>query len=177
MVTVSEGVTIRPATREDVQAILVIYNAAIQEPASAYEDTPHTLNQREEWFDHFSNRNFPILVAEWDDLVVGWGSLGPHQERTGFRFTGSMAVYVDKLYRRRGIGGKLLEALLESGRQRKLHTVLAVIDSQNEQSLVLHKEHGFTQSGLLREAGCKFGEWRDAVYLQRHLDDRSAPEA
>lgn len=176
MVAVSEGVTIRPARRKDVQAILVIYNAAVQEPASAYEDAPHTLSQREMWFDHFSNRDFPIVVAELDDIVVGWGSLGPHQERTGFRFTGSVAVYVDKMYRRRGFGGQLLEALLEAGRQRKLHAVLAVIDSQNGPSLELHQKHGFTQAGVLREAGCKFGEWRDAVYLQRLLDDRPVPE-
>ena len=176
VVAVSEGVTIRPARREDVQAILVIYNAAVQEPASAYEDAPHTLSQREMWFDHFSNRDFPIVVAELDDIVVGWGSLGPHQERTGFRFTGSVAVYVDKMYRRRGFGGQLLEALLEAGRQRQLHAVLAVIDSQNGPSLELHQEHGFTQAGVLREAGCKFGEWRDAVYLQRLLDDRPVPE-
>jgi len=176
VVAVSEEVTVRPAIRKDVSAILVIYNAATQEPASAYEDTPHTLSQREEWFDHFSNRNFPIMVAVWDGIVVGWGSLGPHQERSGFRFTGSVAVYVDKLYRRRGIGSQLLQALLETGRQRKLHTVLAVIDSENGPSMKLHKEHGFTQAGVLREAGCKFGEWRDAVYLQCHLDDRSTPE-
>ena len=176
MVAVSEGVVIRPATRKDVPAILVIYNAATQEPASAYEDTPHTLSQREEWFDHFSNRNFPIMVAERAGIVVGWCSLGPHQERTGFRFTGSAAVYVDKLYRRRGVGGQLLEAILEAGRQRKLHTVLAVVDSENEPSLKMHKEHGFTQAGVLREAGCKFGEWRDVIYLLYHLDDRPAPE-
>jgi len=175
VVAVSEGVTIRPATRKDLQAILVIYNAAVQEPASAYEDTPHTLSQREEWFDHFSNHNFPILIADCNDIVIGWGSLGPHQSRSGFRFTGSVAVYVDKLYRRRGIGSQLLEALLEEGRQRRLHTVLAVVDSENESSLELHKEHGFTQAGVLREAGCKFGEWRDVVYLQCHLDDRPIP--
>jgi len=174
---VSEEVIVRPAIRKDVSAILVIYNAATQEPASAYEDTPHTLSQRKEWFDHFSNRNFPIMVAVWDGIVVGWGSLGPHQERSGFRFTGSVAVYVDKLYRRRGIGSQLLQALLEAGRQRKLHAVLAVIDSKNGPSLDLHKVHGFIQAGILREAGCKFGEWRDVVYLQYLLDDRPAPEA
>lgn len=173
----SDGVIIRKAIRKDVQAMLVIYNAATQEPASAYEDVPHTLSQREEWFDYFSNRNFPIIVAECDGVVVGWGSLGPHQERAGFRFTGSVAVYVDKMYRRRGIGGQLLKAMLEEGRQRKLHTVLAVIDSGNGPSLALHQQHGFSQAGVLKEAGCKFGEWRDAVYLQCLLDNRPVPEA
>ena len=176
MVFVSESVIIRKATSEDLQAILVIYNAATQEPASAYEDKPQTLVQREEWFDYYSKRNFPIMVAEHDGIVVGWGSLGPHQERAGFRFTGSVAVYVEKMYRRRGIGSLLLKALLEAGRQRKLHTVLAVIDSKNGPSLGLHRQHGFVEAGVLKEAGCKFGEWRDAVYLQYLLDDRPVPE-
>ena len=172
----SEGVIIRKATSEDLQAILVVYNTATQEPASAYEDMPQTLVQREEWFDYYSKRNFPIMVAEYDGIVVGWGSLGPHQERAGFRFTGSVAVYVEKMYRRRGIGSLLLKALLEAARQRKLHTVLAVIDSKNGPSLWLHREHGFVEVGLLKEVGCKFGEWRDVVYLQHLLDDRPVPE-
>ena len=91
---VSDEVIIRPSAREDVPEILLIYNATVREPAAAYEDVPHTLAQREEWFDHFAGRNFPILVAESGDAIVGWGSLGPHQERMGFRFTGGVAVYV-----------------------------------------------------------------------------------
>ena len=42
----SETVTIRAARREDVPAILVIYNATVKEPAAAYEDSPNTLHQR-----------------------------------------------------------------------------------------------------------------------------------
>jgi L-amino acid N-acyltransferase YncA len=174
---VSEAVSIRPARRGDVPAILEIYNAAVEEPASAYEDVPHTLKQREDWFAHFQQRNFPILVAECEGAVKGWGSLGPHQERAGFRFTGSVALYVGAAHRRRGIGGQLLEALLAAGRERGLHVVLAAIDSGNEASLQLHARHGFTEGGVFQEAGCKFGEWRDVVYLQRRLDDRALPGA
>ena len=172
----SETVTIRAARREDVPAILVIYNATVKEPAAAYEDSPNTLHQREEWFDYYQQRNFPILVAERAGLVVGWASLGPHQERSGFRFTGSVALYVDTIYRRQGIGGLLLEALLETARERRLHCLLAVIDSKNEPSLQLHQRQGFREAGTFREAGCKFGQWRDVVYLQYLLDDRSSPE-
>ena len=172
---VSDELIIRPALRGDVPGILLIYNAAVREPAAAYEDVPHTLAQREEWFDHFSGRNFPILVAESNGVIVGWGSLGPHQERMGFRFTGAVAVYVAERHRRRGVGGRLMEALLAAGRARRLHVVLATIDAANEPSLQLHARHGFTQAGVFPEAGCKFGEWRDVIYLQRKLDDRPVP--
>ena len=171
----SETVTIRAARREDVPEILVIYNAAVREPAAAYEDSPNTLRQREEWFEYYYQRNFPILVSERAGLVVGWGSLGPHQERSGFRFTGSVALYVDAIYRRQGIGGLLLEGLLETARERRLHCLLAVIDSKNEPSLKLHQRLGFRTAGTFRQAGCKFGQWRDVVYLQYLLDDRSSP--
>jgi L-amino acid N-acyltransferase YncA len=172
---VSDEVIIRPAVRGDVPGILLIYNAAVREPAAAYEDVPHTLAQREEWFDHFAGRNFPILVAESNGVIVGWGSLGPHQERMGFRFTGAVAVYVAARFRRQGIGGRLLESLLVAGHERQLHVVLATIDAANEPSLQLHARHGFTQAGVFPEAGCKFGEWRDVIYLQRKLDDRPVP--
>ena len=176
VLTVSELVSIRPARREDVPAILVIYNAAVQERAAACEDAPHTQHQRHDWYDHFQRRNFPILVAEQHGVVIGWASLGPHQERTGFRFTGSVAVYVSAVYRRQGVGSRLLEGLLAAGRDRHLHTLLAVIDSQNTPSLELHRRHGFFEAGRYREAACKFGEWRDVVTLQCLLDDRAKPE-
>ncbi|MDG1831706.1 MAG: GNAT family N-acetyltransferase [Verrucomicrobiota bacterium] len=172
---VSDEVIIRAAVREDVPGILLIYNAAVREPAAAYEDVPHTLAQREEWFDYFTGRNYPILVADTHGVIVGWGSLGPHQERMGFRFTGAVAVYVKERSRRQGIGGRLMEALLKAGRARQLHVLLATIDAANKPSLQLHARHGFTKAGMFSEAGCKFGEWRDVVYLQRKLDDRLAP--
>ena len=172
---VSDEVIIRVAAREDVPGILLIYNAAVREPAAAYEDVPHTLAQREEWFAYFTGRNYPILVAETDGVIVGWGSLGPHQERMGFRFTGAVAVYVKERSRRQGIGGRLMEALLKAGRERQLHVLLATIDAGNEPSLQLHARHGFAKAGVFLEAGCKFGEWRDVIYLQRKLDDRPVP--
>ena len=174
---VTEATTIRQARREDVPTILAIYNAAVLEPASAYEDVPHTLAQREEWFEQFMRRNFPVVVAEHGGMVVGWGSLGPHQERTGFRFTGAVALYVASTHRLRGIGGQLLEALLQGGRERKIHAVVAAIDSRNIASLKLHAKYGFLEAGVFLEVGCKFGEWRDVVYLQRLLDDRAGPFA
>ncbi len=172
-----EQVQIRAARSKDVPQILAIYNAAVLEPASAYEDVPHTLTQREEWFEHFTRRNFPVVVAEHGSVVVGWGSLGPHQERAGFRFTGSLAVYVVGTHRRCGIGGELVEALLSAGRERKIHVVVAAIDSRNEASLKLHTKYGFVEAGVFQEVGCKFGEWRDVVYMQRLLDDRASPDA
>jgi len=172
-----EQVQIRAARSKDVPQILAIYNAAVLEPASAYEDVPHTLTQREEWFEHFTRRNFPVVVAEHGSVVMGWGSLGPHQERAGFRFTGSLAVYVVRTHRRCGIGGELVEALLSAGRERKIHVVVAAIDSRNEASLKLHTKYGFVEAGVFQEVGCKFGEWRDVVYMQRLLDDRASADA
>ena len=166
---------VRAAVTGDVPVIRAIYNAAVVEPASACEDEPHSLKQREEWFVQFQRRNFPVLVAEQGGVVIGWGSLGPHQERAGFRFTGSVAVYVDAVFRRVGVGSLLLKALVVAGKARRLHCVVATIDSLNKPSLRLHERHGFTEVGTLRQAGCKKGEWRDVVYLQRLLDERSEP--
>lgn len=171
----SVAVQVREAVAADVPAIRAIYNAAVAEPAAACEDEPHSLKQREDWFAQFQRRNFPVLVAEQGGVVIGWGSLGPHQERAGFRFTGSVAVYVDAVFRRVGVGSLLLKALMVAGKARRLHCVVAAIDSLNNPSIRLHEQHGFTEAGTLRQAGCKQGEWRDVVYLQRLLDERSEP--
>ena len=69
----------------------------------------------------------------------------------------------------RGIGRRLLEALVGLARDHGFHTVIARIAGGNEASIRLHEACGFTLVGVEREVGRKFGRWIDVVEMQRML--------
>ncbi len=164
----AEPILIRPARRDDVPAILAIYNDAVARTTASYDYEPHPLELRLAWFDEHCRDGFPIFVAVDPALgVVGWSSLSRYHAKPGYRFTVENSVYVADGHRGRGVGGQLLAPLLEAARTRGFHAILAVIDSDNAPSIRLHAKFGFTEVGRFRQIGFKFDRWLDVVYLER----------
>ncbi len=67
----------------------------------------------------------------------------------------------------RGIGWKLLSALIESSERCGIWTLQAGIFPENVASISMHKSLGFRELGRRERIG-KMGEtWRDVVLLER----------
>ena len=160
--------TVRPATHADLQSILDIYNDAVLNTTASYDYEPRTLEHRREWFEDRQRENYPVLVAVQEDgTVLGWSALNPFHARPGYRFTSENSVYVVTNQRGKGIGRALLGPLLEAGKRRGLHAIIAVIDADNEASIRLHAEFGFEKVGHFKQTGFKFGRWLDVVYMEK----------
>jgi phosphinothricin acetyltransferase len=161
-------VKIRLATEADLETINRIYNHYVVQSACTYQEEPSTAEERTAWFTAHGPRH-PVTVAERDGEVVGWGSLSKFHPRSAYGRTVENSVYVRKDCHRQGIGVALLGDLLERGRAIGHHCVVALIDSQQRGSVVLHEKFGFVEVGRLREVGFKFGRAGDVVYMQRML--------
>ena len=163
----SDNFTVRPAVREDLPAILDIYNEAVRNTTASYDYEPRTLEHRVAWFEDHQKQDMPILVAlNSQARVVGWSSLSRFHDRMGYRFTVENSVYVAADQRGRGIGKLLMPPLIDGARQRGLHAIIGVIDAANEASLRLHASFGFVRVGLFKEVGFKFGRWLDVAYME-----------
>jgi phosphinothricin acetyltransferase len=166
---------IRPATREDVPAILAIYNHAVLHTTATYDYEPRSLEQRLAWFDDHVRDELPVLVAvDATGAIVGWSSLSRYHLKPGYRFTAENSVYVAEGHQGRGLGARLLAPLIVAARARGLRAIIAVIDSANDASLRLHAKFGFEQVGYFRQIGFKFGRWLDVVYLERLIGGEEA---
>ncbi|MEY2407869.1 MAG: L-amino acid N-acyltransferase [Verrucomicrobiota bacterium] len=161
--------TVRPATAADLPGILEIYNEAVLNTTASYDYEPRTLEHRAQWFEERQRDNYPILVAEDLGAIVGWSALNPFHARIGYRFTSENSVYVAAGRRGQGIGHALLGPLLEAGKARGLHAILAVIDAENTASIALHARFGFEKVGHFKQTGYKFGRWLDVVYMEKLL--------
>ena len=80
----------------------------------------------------------------------------------------------------RGLGARLLAALIEACEARGFRQMIAVVgDSANLASIRVHERQGFRRIGTLEAVGHKHGGWLDIVLLQRRLGNgaSSAPRS
>jgi phosphinothricin acetyltransferase len=159
---------IRDATEADLPAILEIYNHVIATSNAVYTETPSTLEDRQAWLAARRAGNFPVLVAD-DGGVLGFASFGDFRPWPGFALTVEHSVHVHDTARGRGVGTALMQCLIPEAQARGKHVMIGGIDAANAASIALHRKLGFTEAGVLREVGRKFGAWLDLLFMQRML--------
>jgi phosphinothricin acetyltransferase len=165
-----EKTTIRPYKTEDLQAIVEIINYNILNSTALYDYHPRTLEQQQAIFEDKLKKGFPIIVATMDNRIVGFGYYSEFRFREAYRFTVEHSVYVANDYYGKGIGKQLLSELISLAKKQKLHTMVAVIDSENQSSVVFHEQFGFATVGIIKESGYKFDRWLHSVIMQLLLE-------
>jgi len=157
---------LRSVRREDLDAITEIYNEAIIKTAATFDTEPKTYEDQKRWFDDHGSKN-PIQVAERNGVIVGWASLSKWSDRCAYSDTAEISLYVREEYQGKGIGRRLIEAIIKEGKKTGLHTIIARITEGNESSLHLHRSVGFTDIGTMKEVGKKFGKRLDVHLMQK----------
>ena len=161
---------IRDGRADDVPGILAIYNDVIATSTAVYREEPATLDDRRQWFDARVAQGLPILVATEDTGIVGFASYGDFRPWPGYRFTVEHTVHIRADQRGRGVGTRLMQALIERAVAQGKHVMVGGVDADNEPSLRFHERLGFVRAARLQQVGFKFGRWLDLVFVQRILD-------
>lgn len=168
-------IVIRPATEQDLPAILAIYNDAILTTTAVYDYQPHTLAMRQTWYEAKVSGGWPLFVADDAGTVVGFSSLGPFRTWAAYKYTVENSVYVAAARRGQGVGKLLLPPLIDAARQMEMHAIIAGIDATNVASYRLHQSFGFVEVAHFREVGYKFGRWLDLKFLELVLETPHEP--
>lgn len=77
------------------------------------------------------------------------------------------SLYVRPDAQGRGVGRRLLEALIDSTEAAGIWTIQAGVFGENIASLTLHARCGFRTVGVRERVGRQHGRWRDVVLLER----------
>jgi len=157
---------IREARQEDLPQLLDIYNDIILNTTAVYDYEPHTLEMRRVWFDTKKQQGFPVFVAEEENKIVGFSSIGPFRAWAAYKYSVENSVYVKSSERGKGIGKLLIPPLIQAAKDMKLHTIIAGIDATNEASIRLHTHFGFKEVANFNEVGWKFERWLDLKFFQ-----------
>jgi L-amino acid N-acyltransferase YncA len=158
-------VEIRPATQEDLAAILAIYNFEVMNGVATFDLAPRTMAAQLQWLEEHA-LPYSATVAVVGGEVLGFGALSRYREKAAYDLTVEDTVYVHQDHRREGIGRILLEDLVLTAGKRGFHAVLGRITGENEASIELHRRAGFFEAGREREVGRKFDRWLDVVTMQ-----------
>ena len=164
----NQAISIRAAAETDCATINAIYNHYVFTSTCTYDLAAMPDAARVEWFRQHGPKQ-PIIVAELDGAVVGWGSLSPFRTRPAYGRTVENSVYVHHGCHRKGIGSVLLQRLIELAREHEYHTIIAGVDAEQSGSMKLHENFGFKPSGKFIQVGWKFERWLDVLWYQLML--------
>jgi L-amino acid N-acyltransferase YncA len=164
-------ITIREAEAPDAEAIARIYNQGIDERAATFETQPRTahdiavkLAERE---------RYPILVATEGDAVIGWTGLSTYRPRACYSGIAEFSIYVDRMARSRGIGRRLLNALVGAARERGYWKLVSRVFPFNTASRALCQACGFREVGTYEKHGQLDGQWLDVIIVERVLRENT----
>jgi phosphinothricin acetyltransferase len=161
---------LRPAREGDVPAIQAIYAHHVLHGLATFEEVPPDAAEMARRRADIVGRGLPYLVAEDAGQLLGYAYAGPYRARSAYRFTLEDSIYLDPAATGRGIGSRLLAALIDASTAWGGRQMLAVIgDAGNAGSIAVHARVGFRHAGTHRAVGFKFGRWVDTVTMQRPL--------
>jgi L-amino acid N-acyltransferase YncA len=163
------GIVVLDATEEDLEGLVAIYNEVIANSTAVFSNQPVTVEERRVWWQARTAQGYPVIVAQDERGVAGFGTFGDFRAWPGYRFTVEHTLHVRADARGRGLGTQLLRELIARARALGKHVMIAGVDADNAASMRLHERLGFTAAGCLRQVGYKFDRWLDLVFLQRLL--------
>lgn len=159
-------IEIRTAIPSDATVIAAIYNHYVLNSTATFDTEPGSVDDRLLWLEEHGDE-YPVLVAESADGVLGWGSLSRWATRPAWSRTAEVGVYVAHDATGSGVGPALLTALVQAGRRAGLHALIAQIEAGNEPSIKMAQRAGFERVGTLKEVGYKFQSWLDVVLVEK----------
>ncbi len=163
-------IKIRNYQTQDTEAIVEILNHYIANSTALYDYDPRSIEQQLAIFKEKLQKGFPVIVATIDAVLVGFGYYSEFRFREAYKFTVEHSVYVAENEHGKGIGKVLLQHLITLAKEQKLHTMVAVIDSENQGSIKFHEKSGFEIVGTIKESGYKFDRWLHSVFMQLLLE-------
>lgn len=164
----TSALTLRPARVGDAEVICLIYNQGIEDRVATLETELRTPAERREWMAARGPRH-PVIVAESDSAVVGWGSLNVFNPRPAYQHVADFSVYVERAWRGRGVGRRLLERLVELARGIGYHKMVLSTFPTNTAGVRLYERLGFSRVGVYREQGLLDGRWVDTLIMEKLL--------
>lgn len=161
---------LRPAVDADLPAITALYVREVDENVATYECVaPDEAEMTRRW-QAVVSQGYPYLVAESAGRFAGYAYASAYRTREGYRWTVEDTVYVHPDFTGRGVGGALLQRLIDDCTALGLRQMVAVVgDVSNAASIALHERFGFRTVGVFQGLGRKHGRWLDTVQMQRAL--------
>ena len=156
---------IRPATPEDVPALLAIWNAEIRETLVTFNWIEKTADEMREMI---ATRP-AFLVADEGAGPLGFATYTQFRGGVGYHHTMEHTIILGPAARGRGVGRALISAIEDHARAGGAHSLFAGVSAANPEGRAFHAAVGFAEVAVLPQVGRKAGQWLDLVLMQKFL--------
>jgi len=156
---------VRAAEERDAHDIARIYGQAVQDHLATFEHFLARPEERTRWVKDHSGR-FPLLVAELNGRVLGWTALSPYHVRPRVEGIAELLIFIDRDYRRHGVGRELMRAIQAAGRKEGHHKLIGRFVAHNDASRTLCRMTGWREVGVHLKQTRLEGRWQDVVVVE-----------
>jgi phosphinothricin acetyltransferase len=159
------NIHIRKVTSLDAARIRDIYNYYIANTIMTFETemlSEENVLQRIRKYTPL----YPWYVAETDGNVIGYAYASEFIERSAYKYTSEITIFIDHRYTHSGSGKALFMQLIDDMKKMGYVALVSIIAVPNAPSIRLHKSFGFKKVGHLRKVGYKLNHWIDVEYWE-----------
>ena len=154
--------SIRLFTASDWSSVSEIYKHGLLTRNATFETE---VPEYETWIKKFHSHL--LLVAIFNNEVVGWSGLQPVSVRKVYEGVSEVTIYVHPDYSGKGIGSLLMNHLITESEKAGIWSLYASIFPENTSSIQLHIKCGFREIGYRERIAQLDGVWRNTVLYER----------
>ena len=174
-----KNILIRNATLDDAPRLVEIYSYYVERTAISFEyETPSVAKFQTRMAR--TQKHFPYLVAEIGGEIVGYAYAGYFIEREAYKFSAELTIYLDKNFKKRGIGGALYRQLEKNLREQGITNLYACVgypEIEDEyltlNSVKFHDHMGFKICGKFTNCGYKFNRRYSMVWMEKIIGGKN----
>ena len=130
-------ITVRKVSLNDAQRITEIYNHYITNTVHTFETEILTEEQVKKRIQKYAGSH-SWHVAEADSKVIGYAYTSEFVERSAYKYTSEVTIFIDKEYTKGGCGKALLGQLIEDMKASGFAALISIIAVPNAASVKLH---------------------------------------
>jgi RimJ/RimL family protein N-acetyltransferase len=164
--TLKDGarILLRPLTKDDRQALIDLFSPVSAEDLRYIRHNVKDASIISQWVDGLDYSKVFPLVAVFGSRIVGLASL--HLNQGPARHRAEVRVFLPKDFRRRGVGSRLLQGLIELAKRHNLYMVEAQIPSDQTPIIRSFKNLGFEPKTVFDDYFMlPDGDLRDVTHL------------
>ncbi len=117
------------------------------------------------------SHNYPFIVIENDDEVVGFAYAHLNLEQPGLSWNAELRAFISLKERGQGFGSTAMNMLIDILKLQNVRNVYSIVTEGNPRSEKLHRKLGFSLCGTQHKTGFKNGRWLDVNLYERRLTE------
>ena len=149
----------------DAPEVSRIYNYYVSSTVISFEEQLVSINEMENRIREITAK-YPWLVMEEDGKILGFAYANKYRDRSAYRYTAEITIYMKNGEAGKGLGTQLMSRLIDEARAGGIHALISGITLPNERSVAIHEKFGFEKIAHFREVGFKFEQWLDVRYWE-----------